>query len=361
VADRTTEFRPSPGGARWRGFLARHPWLGPLARWGPAVASLALGSATLFVFRRGLPHVAWLVGYLLLLWLVLIVVAALRTALERRGQKLALGVADYTVQTLCHGLLLFVLPAYYATATLDSPNVILLLALAVGAVVTAVDPMYRRLVAPYPWVGDALLGLSMFGALNVALPLVRVPPGTALVASAAVAGAALAPAFHRGGASWPRAGARAAGLAVLAAVAVWYGRAAVPPVPLFLAHATMARDVVALEPVDPIRGTIPAATIRKWGGLAAYTAIHAPAGLRQGVEHVWRGRTVVARIPLAPVLGGRSEGFRTFSRRREWPPPLEGRYRVDVLTASGQLVGRLRFRVEGAGGDAAGAPAPGSG
>jgi Protein of unknown function (DUF2914) len=45
------------------------------------------------------------------------------------------------------------------------------------------------------------------------------------------------------------------------------------------------------------------------------------------------------------VVGGRAEGFRTFSRRREWPPPVEGRYRVDVMTASGQLIGRLRFRV----------------
>ena len=38
-----------------------------LADWGVSFASLTGGFFTLFVFRRGLPHVAWIVGYLLLL------------------------------------------------------------------------------------------------------------------------------------------------------------------------------------------------------------------------------------------------------------------------------------------------------
>ena len=41
-----------------------------LRRWGISFASLAGGILTLFVFRRGLPHVAWIIGYLLLLWLL---------------------------------------------------------------------------------------------------------------------------------------------------------------------------------------------------------------------------------------------------------------------------------------------------
>jgi hypothetical protein len=337
---------PSSPGWRWADLGARHPWLSAVARWGPSVSSLALGFLVLFVFRRGLPHVSWIVGYLLLLWLLLVVRAELRVPLERRGQGLLLGVADYTVQTLCHGLLLFVLPAYYASTTLDSQNALVLLALAAGALITAVDPLYRRLVRSRPGTGHVVVGLTVFAALNVALPLVRVPPGEALVTSAALAGVGLAPSFRRGDGSWPRALARAAVVSSLAAVAVWYGRSAVPPAPLFLARATVARDVVDLEPVGAIRGIVPAEILRDSGGLVAYTAIRAPAGLHQGVEHVWRrdGR-VMARIALSPVVGGRAEGFRTFSRRREWPPPVEGRYRVDVMTASGQLIGRLRFRV----------------
>src|SRR5438552_2370967 len=41
-----------------------------LRRWGISFASLTGGIFTLFVFRRGLPHVAWIIGYLLILWLL---------------------------------------------------------------------------------------------------------------------------------------------------------------------------------------------------------------------------------------------------------------------------------------------------
>ena len=95
-----------------------------------------------------------------------------------------------------------------------------------------------------------------------------------------------------------------------------------------------------------MRGAVPAASVAAWGGIAAYTAVHAPAGLRQAILHVWRrDGHVVARIPLSPVQGGRAEGFRTWSRRTDLTPPIAGRYTVDVVTASGQLIGRLRFTV----------------
>jgi hypothetical protein len=39
------------------------------------------------------------------------------------------------------------------------------------------------------------------------------------------------------------------------------------------------------------------------------------------------------------------QGFRTFSRYTDLKARVAGRYRVDVVTASGQLIGRLRFAV----------------
>ena len=318
-----------------------------LRRWGISVCSLALGLVTLFVFRRGLPHVAWIVGYLLLLWFLFTVVVEIRAPLETRRRRLVLSAAEYTIQSLYHNLLLFVLPAYFAAATLTSPNVLFFLGVAVGAVLTSADPWYAALVRRLPAVKHLFLGFSMFAALNVALPLVGIRPIVALEGSAALAALSLTPAFRRRGTvAWRRAHTTAVVLASLAVVAVWYGRALVPPAPLFLARAVAARDVVGLEPVDEVPGQIPAATVAAWGGLAAYTAIYAPAGLRQAVEHVWwRDGHVVARIRLSPIQGGRAEGFRTYSRRTDLRPPLAGRYTVDVMTASGQLIGRLRFTV----------------
>ena len=241
---------PGPGGPR--GHVTepapprapRLPVVGWLGGWPISIVSLALGLAALLVFRRGLPHVGWIVGYLLLLWLLFVLITELRAPLLERGRGIVLTAADYTIQTLYHNLLLFVLPAYYAAATLDSPNVIFLAAVAAGALVTAIDPLYRRLVHPRPWLNHALLGFSIFAALNVALPLVGVRPIMALEGSAVLAALALGPAFRRGGAAtWWRAHARALGAAVVALGLVWAGRILVPPAPLFLAHAAVARGV----------------------------------------------------------------------------------------------------------------------
>jgi hypothetical protein len=325
------------------------PIVGWLGGWPISILSLVLGLAALFVFRRGLPHVAWIVGYLLLLWLLFVLITELRAPLHERGRDMVATVADYTIQTLYHNLLLFVLPAYYAAATLDSPNVIFVAAVAAGALVTAIDPLYRRIVQPRPWLNHALLGFSVFAALSVALPLVRVRPFIALESSAVLAALALAPAFRRGAGGWLGAHARALGAALIGLALVWVvGRVVVPPAPLFLARAVVARDVVDLRPVDPVAsGVLSAATVTEWSVLTAYTAVYAPAGIRQPIRHVWwRDREQVAYVELpTPVRGGRLQGFRTFSAYTDLKPPVAGRYHVDVVTASGQLIGRLRFTV----------------
>jgi Family of unknown function (DUF5924)/Protein of unknown function (DUF2914) len=318
-----------------------------LKHWGISVFSLGLGLATLFVFRRGLPHVGWIVGYLLLLVLLVAAVTELRQPLERRGGRRILGAADYAIQSLYHGLLLFVLPAYYASATLDSPNVLFLAGVVAGALVTAVDPWYEAIVRPRRWLNQALLAFSIFAALNVALPLLGIRPILALEGAAALTAVAMMPVFReRGALSWRQAYARSAVLAFGAMAALWLVRAAVPPAPLFVASATAARSVTMLEPVEPVESPILAQTVAGWGGITAYTAVYAPAGLRQPIEHVWwKDGHLLGRVPLSPLRGGRNEGFRTYSRKTDLKPPYEGRYRVDVVTRSGQLIGRLRFTV----------------
>ena len=51
-----------------------------LRRWGISIASFVGGLLTLFVFRRGLPHVAWIV-----LWLCFGLVAMLLWRYHRRS------------------------------------------------------------------------------------------------------------------------------------------------------------------------------------------------------------------------------------------------------------------------------------
>lgn len=299
------------------------------------------------MFRRGLPHVGWIVGYILLLWLLVTLLTELRQPLEARGRHVVVTLADYTIQTLLHGLLLFVLPAYYASATLLSANVLFLLLLAALAVLATFDPWYSALVHPRGWLRTLFFLVAVFAALNVALPLVGVPPFAALVASAALAVLVLTPTVRRTYAlGWGRAARVTVAAAVIAVTAAALGRVFVPPVPLFLAERAVARDLRDWRPVDVIAAGISAGELRQGGALVAYTAVYAPAGLRQPIIHAWRqgGRTVTV-VPLSPVRGGRREGFRTYSRKATWPDDPAGRWTVDVLTGSGQLIGRLRFEV----------------
>jgi uncharacterized protein DUF5924/DUF2914 family protein len=324
--------------AAWRSFLTR---------WAVSLASLIAGLVALLVFRRGVPHVGWIVGYVVVLWLLFAVLTQTRQRLVAGGRRLVLVAGDYTIQTLYHGLLVFVLPGYFASATFDAATGAFFLVLAGAALLTTIDPWYRVLVHPYPWVGRGLFAFAIFAGLNVALPLVGVPPAWGLLGSAVLAGLSLTPAFVELAGSWVR----AAGWGVVAAVAgaglLWLGLAAVPPAPLQLVRPTLARGVDTLAPVEPIGARVPAATLAAWGGLAAYTPVVAPAGLRQPIVHEWRhdGRVVSTVHLPTPVLGGRTEGFRTFSRKADFPPDPRGQWSVDVRTASGQLIGRLRFTV----------------
>jgi hypothetical protein len=320
-----------------------------LTEWGVSFASLTGGVLTLFVFRRGLPNVAYLVGYLLLLWLVFAVLVELRQPLAesgRRSGRFVITAADYTIQTLYHGLLLFVLPAYWASTTLTSLNVIFLVVLVVLALLATFDPWYRAIVHPRPWAGYVFFVISIFAALNVALPLVGLPPFGALMASAFAASLAITPVVRRaGGRTWRAALRVTVAVGVVAAALAAVGRAWIPPAPLFMARSAILWDVLDLDNIEALPTTITAAEVKE-RGLVAYTAIYAPAGLRQSVSHVWRHRgRVVETVSLAPVLGGRREGYRTYSRKTSFPDDAEGRWSVDVVTASGQLIGRLRFRI----------------
>lgn len=85
------------------------------------------------------------------------------------------------------------------------------------------------------------------------------------------------------------------------------------------------------------------------GGLIyAYTSIFSPSDLDTTIIHQWEHYDEATRkwIPGSrinlEVVGGRDGGFRTFSVRSDL---AEGKWRVNILTQEGQLIGRLRFNI----------------
>ena len=229
-----------------------------------------------------MPHVGWIVGYVVGLWLLFAVLSQARDALLAGGRHLVVAAGDYTIQTLYHGLLLFVLPGYFASTTFDGITVVFFAVLVAAALLTTVDPWYRALVHPRPWLGLAFFGFSLFAGLNVALPLVGVPPAAAVVLSAGLGALGLTPTFFRARGTLGarrRAGGRARPPGRRRGVARAAGRAARagepgPP------HAGARRGRSRAGRARGARS--PLSELRAWGGLTAFTPVAAPAALPPG-------------------------------------------------------------------------------
>jgi hypothetical protein len=93
----------------------------------------------------------------------------------------------------------------------------------------------------------------------------------------------------------------------------------------------------------PVTRLDPGRSVRLYG----LTAIRAPLGLKEKVQHRWydNGKLIFA-TPFHNLIGGREEGFRlwTACTVERIAPGTE--VRLDVKTEGGQLVGRARLKAE---------------
>ncbi|MCX6701775.1 MAG: DUF2914 domain-containing protein [Candidatus Zambryskibacteria bacterium] len=82
--------------------------------------------------------------------------------------------------------------------------------------------------------------------------------------------------------------------------------------------------------------------------LYAYSAVFSPTSLNTTIVHKWQFYNENLKqwidsgnIELS-VIGGREGGFRTYSKKVDL---ISGKWRVDVETLNGKLIGRLRFNI----------------
>lgn len=81
----------------------------------------------------------------------------------------------------------------------------------------------------------------------------------------------------------------------------------------------------------------------------AYTAIFSPNGFKMNILHEWeyydetKEEWVYNQTIYLSVVGGRDDGFRTYSIRQNLKP---GKWRVNVLTPENKLIGRLRLNIQ---------------
>lgn len=133
---------------------------------------------------------------------------------------------------------------------------------------------------------------------------------------------------------------------------------AIPPLPLALKEAgvyhSVTRDadtyVLTAEPVPWYKRYLAYNTQyhRVLGEpVYVFSAIYASAGLQTGVIHEWQRKdengtwVTESAIPFT-ISGGREDGYRAYSSKSVLS---EGQWRVNVLTKSRQVIGRVSFTI----------------
>src|SRR5690606_35379842 len=198
-------------------------------------------------------------------------------------------------------------------------------------------------------------GCCVFGARTVNLPLVF---GFRHFAALLIAAAATAPTvalltFRMRAVLSARGILLTAGVTACLVVAAYYGRAAVPPAPMAMAHGSVGHGASGeYERVPGPPAEMPADQLEQ---LRCVTQISEPGGLKDDVVHVWRrGREVVARRTPEAMPGCPPSVMRSVLGEARLPADPRGRWSCTAETTDGQLVGRIGWRGVAAKGDPAG-------
>lgn len=132
----------------------------------------------------------------------------------------------------------------------------------------------------------------------------------------------------------------------------------IPPIPLAIREAGFYHDLrrvdgeylLSGEEESWLENLFPGQTVRlgPTDPLYAYTAIFAPVDLSTTIVHEWQFYdpssnqwTTVSSLSFS-VSGGRHEGYRGYSRKSHLTP---GKWRVNVQTLRGQVLGRMTLTV----------------
>jgi hypothetical protein len=323
--------------ARIVSVIRRFPWLIP-------VISFVAGWIGFAMIKRGealAGTIAWLA---FLGWLWLLIEPLIRRYLERRKAGVGKFVANFLSQSLHQEMLFFALPLMVGATQKDVGQIIFTSLAAAAALLTTVDPIYERYIASraafrlmfhaYCSLIAAVVVVPMVlhVPLERALPLSLVAVSALLFLTLPMSLSSLKTSRHK--AIW-------AAISLLTPLCLWELRSHVPAAGLAVTRALVAQTIEDLTPGAAVQ-TLTTADLSR--GVVTFVAIRAPRGIAQSVIFEWRHGNESERI-VAKIHGGNEIGWRTYSRKLQFPKDSRGTWIVDVLTPQQQLLKRLRFEV----------------
>jgi hypothetical protein len=247
-------------------------------------------------------------------------------------------------KNLYQQMLFFVLPIYYASATVDSLNIFFVVLVGASALLSTADIVYDRHLSVKRNLNAAFFAFNLFALINVMLPIVWSVSNTV---TTRLGGTLAFLGFLTLGYSTAQSSIRRLGdllaVALLILGLVELGRPFLPPAPLRIAAVEVGREFEreSLQVVSPLNSLSPPGPLRLYG----LTAIKAPLGLREKLQHRWyeNGKLICAS-PFYNIVGGREEGFRLWTSCVLSEIPSKTTLRLDLKTEGGQLIGRTELR-----------------
>ncbi|WPO99840.1 DUF5924 family protein [Pseudomonas sp. HR96] len=311
-----------------------------------ALGGFLSGVGSFILVDRQAKLASWIAVIMLVSWIWLMLENSLTQLFQRTFKReIPVPVLRYATQMIHQESLFFVLPFFYITTTWNSGQLVFTGLLGLAGLVSIVDPLYYKWVAPRRWLFLAMHTLTLFAALLTALPIIL--HLTTAESFKLALGVAMLLSFPSLAASFPihswRRGLILLGLTLAIGAGGWLLRSWVPPATLWLTHVAVTTEVDNRTPGDSLEQVGAAELLKK--GLYAYTAINAPRGLNERIYHVWQfNGKEVDRIALN-IQGGSDDGYRAWTHKQNFPGNPVGDWQVRVLTEDGQIVGVLRFAV----------------
>lgn len=330
---------------------ATHPIAATLIRhqerlwWLHSVYALLFGIGVMWLGHKNFAFLRIAVFYVLFIWITSLLLPRLAPKLGQRWGRWLHRVIHYFNRNFYQQILFFILPIYYASATLRSRNTVFVTLLAASALLSTLDVVYdRHLSTKWSWAA-LFFAFNLFACVNVMLPVLwGISNLGAFYISAAASFLGFATFCFRLShlPLWKaRAVITVGGLLLI--LFVFGGRAFIPPAPLRLLSAEFGSDFdrTSLKVTSPLSATPARASVR----IVGLTSIYAPLGLREQVSHEWyQDGSLVASSPFHEVTGGRKEGFRLWTGQ-SFNLTSARAIRVDVVTEGGQLIGRASLPV----------------
>ena len=307
-----------------------------------------VGSFILVDRQQGLA--TWIAVIMLVSWIWLMLENSLTQLFTRVFKReIPQPLLRYATQMIHQESLFFVLPFFFITTAWNSGQLVFTGLLAASALVSIIDPLYYKWLAPRRWLFLALHTLTLFAALLTALPIIL--HLTTAQSFKLALGIAMLLSFPSLASIFPIRNLRGALMLLGMTLAIggtgWLLRSWVPPATLWITEEAISTHLQDRTPGASLK-EVSVNDVRS-SGLYAYTAINAPRGLDERIYHVWQfNGKEVDRVAL-DIHGGRKEGYRAWSHKQNFPGDPAGSWQVRVLTEDGQVIGVLRFEIVGSG------------